>query len=69
MENENKIVLNLYEINSDEEGAQLRDTIGALSGVECVIVNEARNTVSIIGAELSREDIIDCIEALGFTVA
>ncbi len=68
MSQENKLVLNLAEINDPKEEAMLRDAVCTLCGVECVTVNAARRSLSIIGADLPREDIIERIEEMGFTV-
>ncbi len=68
MAQENKIVLNLEDIRTPQEEAALRDAVCTMCGVECVTVNAARGSLSIIGADLAREDIIERIEALGFTV-
>ncbi|MFA9381989.1 MAG: hypothetical protein ACERKO_13120 [Acetanaerobacterium sp.] len=68
MPQENTIVLNLAEIHDPHEEAMLRDAVCTMCGVECVTVNTARRSLSIIGADLPREDIIERIEELGFTV-
>ncbi len=68
MSQENNIVLNLSEINDPQEEAELRDVVGTIPGVEYVNVDAARRNLSIIGADLAREDIIEKIEALGYTV-
>ncbi len=68
MAEENNIVLTIDEIHSAKDEATLRDAVCTLPGVECVTVNALRHSLSIIGADLAREDIIERIEALGFVV-
>ncbi len=68
MAEENNIVLTIDEIHNPHDEAALRDAVCTMPGVECVTVNAFRHSLSIIGADLAREDIIERIEALGFVV-
>lgn len=68
MSQENNIVLSLEAVRGAHDEAALRDAVCAMSGVEFVAVDAARGSVSVIGADLSRDELIERIEALGYTV-
>ena len=68
MAQENKLVINVTTIRNPKDEALLRDAVGTLPGVESVVVNGALRSISIIGVDIPREDVIERIEGVGFTV-
>lgn len=68
-EQENNIVLRVDNLYTSEDENQVNDIIRTFCGIEYVNSDNFTRNVTIIGADMSREDIIERLEAEGFTVS